>query len=90
MGRPGVVARPRETKGSICLGNPVAAELFGGMAVTSCHILNDALRIVTSGTRELFGGFKQRKDAQVKDNVSVYIAPTPHTIPISMVCLVVK
>ena len=56
-GRPGMVARARETKGCFGLGNPVHAEQFGGTTVTSCHVSNDALRIVTPALAELFGGF---------------------------------
>ena len=57
-GRPGMVARARETKGCFGLGNPVHAEQFGGTTVTSCHVSNDALRIVTPALAELFGGLK--------------------------------
>ena len=53
-----MVARARETKGCFGLGNPVHAEQFGGTTVTSCHVSNDALRMVTPALAELFGGFK--------------------------------
>ena len=51
-----MVARARETKGCFGLGNPAHAEQFGGTTVTSCHVSNDALHIVTPALAELFGG----------------------------------
>ena len=53
-----MVARARETKGCFGLRNPVHAEQVGGTTITSCHVSNDALHIVTAALAELFGGFK--------------------------------